>query len=114
MPRINGLVPIGRRSIFWQMIDPGERNKDLLVVAVPGETLESVLEIWRFGAIDWIGIPEDLHAPWIFDLDAIREGLDQDLSAGFPGWARGKASVPPRGGPRFEITEEDVLREPQV
>lgn len=111
MPRINGLVPVGGKNIYWQMIDPPGVGRDELVIAVPRYTLESVLDIWRFGDVDWIGIPENLSSKWVFDLDRLRERLDQDLSQGFPEWVRGKAAVAPNpgGGVMFEVTPGDLI-----
>ena len=116
MPRIIGLISLTRQNITWQMLDLSHAdNADVLVIAVPYTTLEEVQEIWKYGNVDWIGIPEDISSEWMFDLDRARDRLYQDRSSsGFPEWARGKAAARPRRDAYFEITEDDILPDPQV
>ena len=111
VPRVNGIVPVGGRSIYWQMQDLHEGNYEKLVVYL-GAAQDDFLRIWEFGAIEWVVPPENLNGPWMFDQDRAREQVNVEYSSGFPEWARGKASAPPVSDIIFEITESEILPEP--
>lgn len=108
MARLNGLVTVSGRGIYWQLIDAG--GPEVLTVAVGGPTLEEFKELLKVANVRGFWPPEDDGDAWTIDLDIMNEHANAEgTSSGFPGWARGRVSVKPssgRGGVLFYITPD--------
>jgi hypothetical protein len=107
MARLNGLVTISRRGVYWQLIDYG--GPDVLTIAVANQTPQSLKELLRAATVPGIWAPEDAeYEPWTFDLDVMKEHANtENTSSGFPSWVGGRVSAQPSttgNGVRFDIT----------
>ena len=106
MARLNGLVTVSGRGVYWQLIDAG--GPDVLTIAVPGQTPQSLKYLVRAATVPWIRPPEDEYREWTFELDVMKEHANTEgTSSGFPSWIGGRVSARPAmsgGGVRFDIT----------
>jgi hypothetical protein len=110
MARLNGLVTISRRGVYWQLIDVG--GPDVLTIAVSNQTPASLKDVLRRATVPGFWPPEgNEYGLWTIDLDVMREHANKALSSssGFPPWVGGKVLVQPSGEGgvvRFDITPE--------
>jgi hypothetical protein len=98
MARLNGLVTINRRGIYWQLIDVG--GPDVLTIAVSNQTPASLKDLLRRATVPGFWPPEgNEYGLWTIDLDVMREHANMALpSSGFPPWVSGKVLVQPSVG----------------
>jgi hypothetical protein len=111
MARLNGLVTISRRGVYWQLIDVG--GPDVLTIAVSNQTPASLKDLLRRATVPGFWPPEgNEYGLWTIALDVMREHANIALSSssrGFPPWVGGKVLVQPsveEGVVRFDITPE--------
>jgi len=115
MARLNGLVTISRRGVYWQLIDVG--GTDVLTIAVSNQTPGSLKDLLRRATVPGFWPPEgNEFGLWTIDLDVMREHANKALasSSGFPPWVSGKVSLQTsaeEGVVRFDITPEMLAQE---
>jgi hypothetical protein len=71
MARLNGLVTVSGRGVYWQLIDYG--GPDVLTIAVANQTPHTLKELLRAATVPGIWAPEEEYEAWTINLDVMKD-----------------------------------------